>query len=357
MNTSAQDSKSTPSVPGLILADASRAHRLVLISSWNGLPAMRLAVELYGKGTPLLRAIVAGTALVEDDPDEFSVGFGGLPNEDCVVELDAAVMDGPGHRVGAVAGLRGFRHAASVALEVLARTDHALLVGTGADKFARLVGFFEENLLTPKSREAWLAWKAQLSERDAWLSDTDRATDFGTALWAGKAEGGRGVGPAGAPTVPFTFGTIHTSGLDAEGNLFAVTSTSGLSYKLAGRVGDTPIAGAGLYVDNAVGSAGATGRGEAVLQSCGGFAAVAQMDSGKTPEEACLAVLKKIVERTREKRLLNSKGRPNFNVTMYALRKDGLTGSASIHEGYQHAVQREAHGELRPSAFLFAKDE
>lgn len=330
--------------------------RPVLISSWNGLPATARAVELYRSGTPLLAAIVAGTTIVEDDPEEFSVGYGGLPNEDCVVELDAAVMDGPGHRAGAVAALRGFRHAASVALEVLRRTDHTLLVGTGADKFARLLGFPEENLLTPKSREAWLAWKAQLSERDAWLSDTDRATDFGTALWAGKAEGNSSTGPVGTPKAPFTFGTIHTSGLDADGNLFAVTSTSGLSYKLAGRVGDTPVAGAGLYVDNDVGSAGATGRGEAVLQSCGGFAAVAQMESGKTPEEACLAVLKKIADRTREKRLLDTKGRPNFNVTMYALRKDGLTGSASIHEGYQHVVQRGAIGELRHSAFLFAKD-
>ncbi len=333
----------------------ANSDRPVLISSWNGLPATGRAVEMYRAGTALLHAIVAGTAIVEDDPEEFSVGYGGLPNEDCVVELDAAVMDGPRHRAGAVAGLRGFRHAAGVALEVLRRTDHTLLVGTGADKFARLVGFPEEDLLTPKSREAWLSWKAQLSERDAWLSDTDRATDFGTALWAGKAEGSASGGPEGAPRAPFTFGTIHTSGLDDEGNLFAVTSTSGLSYKLAGRVGDTPVAGAGLYVDNAVGSAGATGRGEAVLQNCGGYAAVAQMDSGKTPEEACLAVLKKIVDRTREKRLLDAKGRPNFNVTMYALRKDGLTGSASIHEGYQHVVQRGTHGVLRDSAFLFAK--
>lgn len=104
-----------------------------------------------------------------------------------------------------------------------------------------------------------------------------------------------------------------------------------------------------------MGSAGATGRGEAVLQSCGAFAAVAQMDAGRTPEEACLAVLKKIADRTREKRLLDAKGRPNFNVTMYAIRKDGLTGSASMHEGYQHAVQRGAIGELRPSGFLFTK--
>lgn len=338
--------------------------RPVLISSWNGRPATGRAVELVRAGTPMLDAIVAGVALVEDDPEEMSVGFGGLPNEDCVVELDAAVMDGPRHRAGAVAGLRGVRHVSRVALEVMRRTDHTLLVGEGALKFARVVGFPEEDLLTPKSREAYLAWKAELSEKDAWVSRQDKASDFGVARWAGRSSGsGKDDAPGpqkagqhgAAPKAPFTYGTIHVSGLDPSGDLWSVTSTSGLSYKLAGRAGDTPIVGAGLYTDNAVGSAGATGRGEAVMQVCGSHSVVQHMENGVLPVDACLMVLKKIADCTRESRLLDEKGRPRFNVTLYALRKDGTTGCASMHEGYEHIEQRGDGCRVVGNAFLFEK--
>lgn len=340
--------------------------RPVLISSWNGSPATRRAVELARAGTPMLEAIVAGVSLVEDDPDELSVGYGGLPNEDGVVELDAAVMDGPRHRAGAVAGLRGVRHVSRVALEVMRRTDHTLLVGEGALKFARQVGFREEDLMTEKSRAAYLAWKAELSERDAWVSQNDRASDFGVARWAGRSGPGaahaddppgvqRAGRPDAAPKAPFTYGTIHVSGLDGAGDLWSVTSTSGLSYKLAGRAGDTPIVGAGLYTDNAVGSAGATGRGEAVMQVCGAHSVVRHMESGLEPVEACLKVLQKIAGCTREPRLLDEKGRPRFNVTLYALRKDGATGCASMHEGYEHVEQRADDCRVVANAFVFAK--
>ncbi len=342
---------------------ADDASRPVLIASWNGGPATLRAVELARSGTPMLDAIVEGVSLVEDDPEEVSVGFGGLPNEDGVVELDAAVMDGPAHRAGAVAALRGVRHAARVALEVMRRTDHSLLVGEGALKFARLLGFKEEDLVTPRAREAYLTWKSELSERDAWVSRKDSASEFGVARWAGRAGGGspEGVpgpgraGQASAPaTAPHTYGTIHVSGVDAAGDLWSVTSTSGLSYKLAGRAGDSPIVGAGLYTDNAVGSAGATGRGEAVMQVCGAHAVVTAMENGLSPEEACLHVLKRIADRTREKRLLDEKGRPRFNVTLYALRKDGVTGCASMHEGYEHIEQRAGDCRVMANACLFS---
>lgn len=330
------------------------SNRPVLICSWNGLEATARAARLLADGADLLPAIVEGITLVEDDPEEMSVGYGGLPNEDGEVELDAAVMDGPSHRAGAVAGVRRFRHVAALALEVLRRTDHALLVGPGAEKFARALGFPEEDLLTPKARAAWLAWKANLSPRDAWLADQEQPSDFGRALWAG-AVGDRHTPPLSPAAIPHTTGTIHMSGLDHRGNLAAVTSTSGLSYKIPGRVGDSPIVGAGLYCDNDVGSAGATGRGEAVLQCCGAASVVHFMDAGLTPQEACLKALKKIADRTREKRLLNDLGRPAFNVTLYALRKDGLTGCASMHEGYTHVVFDGRENRVLPSAFLFEK--
>jgi N4-(beta-N-acetylglucosaminyl)-L-asparaginase len=336
--------------------------RPVLVSSWNGGPATSLAARLCAEGSPLLRAIVEGIKLVEDDPEEMSVGYGGLPNEDGEVELDAAVMDGPRHKAGGVAGLRRVRHACALAYEVLVRTDHALLVGEGALKFARQLGFPEEALETGKSREAWLAWKAGLSNKDAWLSADEGASDFGKARSAGqieqeiKARSSKGSPiPSAPPTAPFTYGTIHVSGLDPRGDLYAATSTSGLSYKIPGRVGDSPIVGAGLYAENAVGSAGATGRGEATMHSCAAFDAVRAMESGMSPTDACLGALRRIVRNTKEGRLLGENGRPVFNVTMYALRKDGETGAASMHEGYQCVVQRGGETRVERCAFLFAK--
>jgi len=355
----------------------------VLIASWNAKPATTLATSLHASGMPLLDAIVKGIALVEDDPEEMSVGFGGLPNEDGEVELDASVMDGPRHKAGAVAGLRGYRYASAVALEVLRRTDHALLVGEGAARFAKQLGFTHEDLCSPASRKAWLDWKASLSTRDAWIGAIDapgsgngntsahsdqHEQPFDTARWAGhKLNPTPGKPPTDlpradvpppsrsnlAPKVPFTYGTIHLSGLDSAGDLYASTSTSGLSYKIPGRVGDTPVIVAGIYIDNAVGSAGATGRGEATLQTCAAFDVVRRMEEGLDPTQACLRVLERIARLTREPRLLDAMGRPVFNVTLYALRKDGQAGSASMHDGYQHVLQRGDACQLLPNASLF----
>jgi N4-(beta-N-acetylglucosaminyl)-L-asparaginase len=327
-------------------------HLPVLVASWNGAPATARASELARSGTPLLDAIVKGVALVEDDPTEMTVGYGGLPNEEGEVELDASVMHGPLHKAGAVAALKRIRNPAAVALEVLRRTDHALLVGEGALRFARQVGFSEENLLTPQAREAWLAWKANLSTADAWIGPSDTRSSFGHALDAGVASNTSGAQHAGAH-IPRTWGTIHVSGLDADSNLFACTSTSGLSYKIPGRVGDSALIGAGIFVDNAIGSAGATGRGEASLHNCIAYDTVRAMEAGLSPTDAARQALQRLARNTREPRLLNDRGEPSFNVTVYALRKDGQCGAASLRSGYTHVVQRGPHTEVLPTSPIF----
>ncbi len=310
----------------------------MVISSGNGLPAVNRAMELLRGASDPLDAVVAGVTLVEDDPDDMSVGYGGLPNERGVVELDASVMHGPTHKAGAVAALRNIRNPAQVALAVLKRTDHVMLVGEGALEFARAHGFSEQNLLTDRARRAWLRWKENLNPRDDWL-DTDQHIKPG--------------GAGGSDDVPFTDGTIHVSAVDARGDLGACTSTSGLSYKLPGRVGDSPIVGAGMFADNAVGSAGATGRGESVIQSAGAFQVVAHMGAGLDPTEACLKVLKWIADHTKRHDLLNARGEPNFNVIMYALRKDGAYGSAAMRKGRSFVVHDGTRAGTEPCGYLF----
>lgn len=334
----------------------------VAIASGNGLPATKRAIELLRIGADPLDAAVDGVRIVEDDPNDNTVGLGGLPNEEGIVELDASVMHGPTHRAGAVAGLRNIKNPAAVAREVARRTDHVLLVGDGALKFALRMGFKEEDLLTEESRQAWLKWRATLSREDDWLQEDewDLPGRFGVTVSQGDAldrEGGHGRAAALAVRgVDFTTGTIHCSALTPGGDLAGCTTTSGLSWKLPGRVGDSPIISAGLYTDNAVGSAGATGRGEAVIQVGGSRTVVARMEAGDSPTEACLHVARLIADRTKLKRLLDAKGRPAFNVTLYALRKDGAFGSASIHQGGSFAVSDSAGDRVEPSSFLFPKD-
>lgn len=338
------------------------AHRgPVIIGSGNAIRSTSLAAELVAGGTYLLDAIVAGIKIVEDDPTDMSVGYGGLPNEDGIVELDASIMDGPLHRAGAVGALRNVKNAAAVALQVMRRTDHVMLVGEGALRFAKAMGFKEENLLTEEAREAWLRWKANLNKEDKWLDD-DQQIRAGSGVKSRKQgmASPHSVDPGGRVIpdlpIPYTTGTIHLSGVTKEGVVGCCTSTSGLSYKLAGRLGDSPIVGAGMYCDNDIGSAGSTGRGEAVIQVCGSFSIVQHIEAGKTPTEACLAVAKRLVDRTREKRLLDAKGRPAFNVTFYALRKDGAYGAASLMEGSKFAVSDEKGNRMEDAAFLYPKE-
>lgn len=303
------------------------ANRPVAISSRNGLRAVERAVQLINGGSDALDAVVEGVGIVEADPDDMTVGYGGLPNEEGIVELDACCMHGPTHKAGAVASLQNIMHPAQVALRVLRRTDHVLIVGEGARKFAKAHGFKEENLLTEQAREAWLRWKENLNPDDDWLNDfqhVDREKDQAAVLERGG--------------IPFTWGTIHCAAVDANGDLGSCTTTSGLSYKIPGRVGDSPIIGAGNFCDNAVGAAGATGRGESLIQSCGAFQIVRSMEDGLDPTEACLKLLKWIADHTKRKALLNERGEPNFNAVVYALRKDGAYGSAVIRDRYEFTV-------------------
>jgi len=320
------------------------AARPVAISSGNGLRTVAKAVEMINAGRDCVDGVVEGVAIVENDPEDMSVGYGGLPNEEGVVELDSSVMHGPMHRAGAVAGIRNIKNPAAVAREVLRRTDHVMLVGEGAYKFARALGFPHEDLLTEQARQAWLRWKANLNRDDDWL-DRDQIIRFRGGEDAERV--GKIVdAPAADSDIPFTYGTIHCSAVDANGDLGACTTTSGLSYKLPGRVGDSPIIGAGMFVDNEVGSAGATGRGESVIQSCGSFQIVRHMAEGVEPAEACLRALKWIADHTKRPDLLNDRREPNFQVTFYALRKDGAYGSAAMRPGAVYTVC-EADGQAR----------
>ena len=326
----------------------------VFISSGNGLPAVKRAYERVITGASPTVAVVDGVTIVEDNPDDHSVGYGGLPNEDGVVQLDASVMDGPLHKAGAVGAIEDIRNPAQVALRVLESTDHVMLVGAGAKAFALQNGFPEENILTEKARARWMKWRAELSERDDLLGGDQRIH-----LERGTAKKTAAASPAATEEIApidHTWGTIHCGGVNTDGDLGACTTTSGLSWKLPGRVGDSPIIGAGMFVDNEVGCAGATGRGESVIQSCGAFQIVQRMATGMTPTEACLSVLEWIARHTKRPDLLDEAGRPNFDVVVYAVRKDGEYGSACMHKrGYprRFAVADATGPRLEDCAVLF----
>ncbi|TMA29237.1 MAG: N(4)-(beta-N-acetylglucosaminyl)-L-asparaginase [Deltaproteobacteria bacterium] len=305
-------------------AGAQKRPAPLAVSSANGLKAVELAVRRMQQGIDPLDAAIAGVNLVEDDPNDMTVGYGGVPNEECVVQLDACVMHGPTARAGAVASLEGVRNPTKVAKLVMETTDHVLLVGPGARHFASMNGFAVENLLTEKARKVWLFWKQNLSEKDKWLEPD--AEHYDPELKAFIEEFGWDEFRK-----PKTGGTIHLSALDARGDLAGCTSTSGLFFKMPGRVGDSPIIGAGCFTDNEVGSAGSTGRGEANILVSGGHLTVELMRQGKHPREACLMTLERIAKTTREKRLLDAKGRPNFGIRFYAVNKRGDYGSASMY--------------------------
>jgi N4-(beta-N-acetylglucosaminyl)-L-asparaginase len=309
---------------------------LRVVSSGNGIRATAKAMEMLRAGGDPLDAVIAGVNIVEDDPDDMSVGYGGLPNEDGVVELDSSVMYGPTHSAGAVAALRNIKNPSKVARLVLERTDHVLLVGEGALRFAKAHGFVEEDLLTEKSRQAWLRWKETISDRDNWFPP--------------KKEGL----PGELSAVMSTHGTINCIALDAAGRLAGVTTTSGLSWKLAGRVGDSPIIGAGLYVDNEIGAAGSTGRGEANLQTCASFRIVDAMGRGMSPEQACLNACEAIAAKTKlVPRLCDDQGRPNFGLEFYALNKKAEFGAAGLFQGGRYAVHDGVENKLRDVAYIF----
>lgn len=313
------------------------------IASENGLTACTRAVRLMQGGGDTLDAAIAGVNLVEEDPNDNTVGYGGLPNEDGVVQLDASVMHGPSRRCGAVAAIEGIKTPSKIARLIMTETDHVLLVGEGAARFARVHGFEPENLLTDRSRQAWLAWKK--SRRDS-----DGHNNWSDGLDAPLVDAVRNP-----PT-----GTINLLTLNRRGEMSGVTSTSGLAWKIAGRVGDSPIPGAGVWVDQDVGAAGSTGRGEENIRIAGAHTVVENMRRGMTARDACLEALKRVVRNFNndEKRLAA------FDLNFYALRKDGDYAAAALWNGRwkegklvrrHFAVDQGGRSRLEESAYLFER--
>ncbi len=307
----------------------AQSPKNIVISSSNGKEACKKAMEMIQSGADTLDAVIAGVQTVELDPTQHGVGYAGLPNEEGVVELDASVMHGPSRRCGSVAGVRHVKTPARLAKLVMTETDHIMLVGQGADKFAHDMGFKMEELLTEESRLAWMVWKKSVRDKR------------GHTNWSGEFEAGTATAeikemfPDADPKTlawamemaihPIT-GTINCLALNSKGEMSGVTTTSGLAWKIAGRIGDSPIIGAGLYVDQDVGAAGSTGRGEENIRIAGGHTIVENMRHGMTPKEACLDALKRI-----SRNFKDDKSRlEQFDIDFYALRKDGMYAGASL---------------------------
>lgn len=353
-----------------ILRGAPAVHRPqvtpVAVASANGLGAVDTAIREAAAGRPIVEAVVRGVNLVEEDPDVMSVGYGGLPNAEGVVQLDASVMNGPTRGAGAVGALEGIVHPSRVALDVMRYTDHVMLVGEGAQRFARQMGHEVQDLLTEASRRRFLRWRAEVSDEDDWLTPEqsgepvdsirvptgsglereDRDLEDWELLQTGLLDSADGYRP---------WGTINCNMVDRNGDLAGVTTTSGLFFKVPGRVGDSPLVGAGLYVDNDVGACGSTGRGEAVIKICGSHSVVELMRQGSSPTDACLEALRRIVRWTTEERLLDDEGRPDFNVNFYAVNRNGEHGGAAIWSGARYAVSVDGDTRHEDSAFLFER--
>ena len=307
--------------------------RPVIISSRNGhefknggpRTAVTEAYQRMAAGEDVLDAILAGVNIVELDPLDDSVGYGGIPNAEGVVQLDSCVMHGPKKRAGGVAALEGVRTPSLVAKAVMEQTDHHLLVGAGAQHFARQMGFtVEDDLNTEHSRQLWLEWKRRI-DPEHYLDPQKRSSAGARARDAMLAEG--------LLSPERVYGTIHMSGINPSGHVCGATTTSGLSFKIAGRVGDSPILGAGNYVDTDVGACGSTGRGEANLYGLSSFFVVEEMRRGAHPKDAIAEALRRIRARTIERRLLKADGTPNFDVKFYALNAAGEHAAMAMFAG------------------------
>ncbi len=321
--------------PAVIVQGSSRP---VVIASANGhrfrnggpTTCVETAFDKMTAGEDVLDSLIAGVNIVELDPLDDSVGFGGLPNADGVVQLDSCCMHGPKKKAGGVGALEGVKTPSLVARAVMERTDHHLLVGAGAQIFARNLGFeIVADLNTPNSRAKWLEWK-QRTDPLHYIKDPEaRAAAEREVLMAMVAEG--------TINENHLYGTINCDGVNARGEVCGVTTTSGLAWKIPGRLGDSPILGAGLYVDGEVGAAGSTGRGEANLYNLCSFLIVEEMRRGAHPKDAGLAALKRIRANT-VPRLQNPKGEPNFGISFYILNRRGEHAGVGMYGGGSYAV-------------------
>jgi N4-(beta-N-acetylglucosaminyl)-L-asparaginase len=345
-------------------ASSSFAGRPVIISAANGYDkdpsgkqGIKVAYDMLSSGADPLDAIVAGVQIVELNPNDQSVGLGGLPNEEGVVQLDASCMHGPTKRAGAVGCLEDIATPAAVAKAVMDNTDHIFLVGAGAKKFALEMGFKEQNLLTEQSRQDWLRWKSRLNANDAWLDQQASPKPPQSIRPTRDDEHASNVHiEYDRYGVPYTYGTINMNAVTARGDVASCTTTSGLSWKIPGRVGDSPIIGAGQYCDNEVGAAGSTGRGEANIKVCGAFLAVEFMRQGMAPQQALMKVMERVIAMT-EKRLLADNGKPYFQLQYYAVNKKGEYAGACCYEGSKFAVADANGARLEECAYMYKKSE
>ena len=347
-------------VPGTLLAQGHgptmmtpKTAKPVVISAANGnkfknggpVTCVQKAFDLITKGDDVLDAVIAGVNIVELDPEDNSVGYGGLPNAEGVVQLDSCCMHGPKRRAGGVAAIEGVRTPSKVAQLVMDTTDHVLIVGKGAQQFARDMGFrIEDDLNTEKSRQLWLEWKRRV-DPEHYLDPKKR----GQAWY----DAGLQMVREGLIDADHFWGTINCDGLGPKGEICGVTTTSGLAWKIPGRVGDSPIIGAGLYVDGEVGAAGSTGRGEANLYNLCSFLIVEEMRRGAHPKDAGMAALQRVAKNTIEKRLLNDKGQPNFGLNFYVLNAKGEFAGVSMYES-TYAACTENGPQTLPTEPLYA---
>jgi isoaspartyl peptidase/L-asparaginase-like protein (Ntn-hydrolase superfamily) len=286
----------------------------IVISTWlHGIPANESSIEVLKKNGSALDAVEAGVRVTEADAENQSVGLGGRPDSEGNVTLDACIMDSDGN-AGSVGFLQNIKHPISVARKVMEETDHVMLAGKGALKFALSKGFKRENLLTEASRRGWLEWQKNNRIKDSWGPNDDHDT-------------------------------ITSLAQDNNGNLSGACTTSGLAYKLHGRVGDSPIIGAGMYVDNEVGAAGATGMGELVMKTCGSFLVVELMRQGYSAMEACNEAVDRIVRQ--------EGGKTKLQVGYIALGKDGSIGYSSIQKGFQYALYKDGVNKLHDVKSIF----
>ena len=323
------------------------AKRPIIVSANNGYNYLEDAFRFLKAGGDTLDAAIRVVRGPEDDPNDDTVGLGGLPNEDGVVELDACCMHGPSRRAGSVGGVRNIKNVSLVAKTVMEHTGHVMLVGEGAERFAVAMGFAREKLLTERSRKIWLLWK-EFRSSDDWWGPGMASPNFQfpasaprSELWEERSrrleERAANLGiesefrASAVRQVLFPpTGTIHCSALNEKGEISGITTTSGLAFKLPGRCGDSPIIGAGCYTDQDVGSAGATGSGEENIKVAGAHTIIENMRHGMAPQEAGIDALKRIVRNYN-----NDMNKIKYmDMTYYILRKDGAYAGVSLWEGY-----------------------